>query len=98
MDYRDRNGYFQEDVLQVLGRSGILGSSGGSVASSIHGSIDQGHLHQQYAAPEPLIYQALKDGNFSDSDLTLSNVFSSSDSSSTTSNTTESTCDVVNMD
>ncbi|KAJ1796862.1 hypothetical protein LPJ75_007165, partial [Coemansia sp. RSA 2598] len=91
MDYRDRSGYFQEDVLRVLGRPGTLGSSTGSVASSIHeGEASGGEQQRQQYVPEPLIYEALKDGNFSDSDLTPSHVLSSGGSSTNSSDTTDS--------
>ncbi|KAJ2226474.1 hypothetical protein IWW45_007438 [Coemansia sp. RSA 485] len=103
MDYRDHNGYFQEDVLRVLGRSGTLGStassaSGGSASSSILGANDE-LLHQQYV-PNPLVYQSLKEGNFSENDLSLSDVFgnSSSSSSTTTTTTDSSSPDRVDMD
>ncbi|KAI8321746.1 hypothetical protein GQ54DRAFT_261220 [Martensiomyces pterosporus] len=54
MDYRDRDGYFQEDVFRVLGRSGDMSSSTASTAT---------------LGSHPLTYRGLRGYNFTDTEL-----------------------------
>ncbi|KAJ2482498.1 hypothetical protein IWW56_001014 [Coemansia sp. RSA 2131] len=46
MDYRDKDGYFQDDVLQVLGRSALTesSSSGTMLGEPTYGSLRSGNF------------------------------------------------------
>ncbi|KAJ1895206.1 hypothetical protein LPJ66_004728 [Kickxella alabastrina] len=62
MDYRDSNGYFQEDVLRLLGRSGTTLSTSGAF-------IETPALP---TTAQPLTYRSIRSGNFVEANDTLS--------------------------
>ncbi|KAJ2782389.1 hypothetical protein H4R18_002322 [Coemansia javaensis] len=78
MDYRDADGYFQEDVLRVLGRSGIAPSGaaaggelpalppyGGGLRSSIFDDAESPLTLSPSPSPSPSLSSASSD-TFSD--------------------------------
>ncbi|KAJ2725435.1 hypothetical protein GGI07_001314 [Coemansia sp. Benny D115] len=79
MDYRDRDGYFQEDVLRVLGRSGSL-----SAASTMHSSLSTHPGNNDARMPGAVpTYGSLQEGNFVEEEDRMSETSASTTSSKT---------------
>ncbi|KAJ2851294.1 hypothetical protein IWW36_001191 [Coemansia brasiliensis] len=72
MDFRDKDGYFQQDVLQVLGRSSLTESS----------IDDKAGLGQSSTLLGEPAYGSLRSGNFDASSTTSSSTSESTEDSS----------------